>query len=291
MRTDEFMAGLRKWLNQCNRHNRAHYLDFIVGEQVVGAVHRERAALLAAYPRVFMLGEYAVRLSPRLATPQARTEAVAEVLQDWRGQGILNAWRGEPYQVAAGFHDPPCMLIERAAATWFGIRKYGVHLNGLSWRDGALHMWLGRRSRHSPTFPGQLDQLVAGGLTAGLSPGEVLRKECAEEAAIPPALASQARPVGIVGYSLERQRMLSRDTLFIYDLVLPETFVPRNTDGEVEAFYLWPIEQVAEAVADGGEFKFNCNLVIIDFLVRHGYLCPEDSGYVEIVAGLRGNCR
>ena len=30
-----------------------------------------------------------------------------------------------------------------------------------------------------------------------------------------------------------------------------------------------------------------CALVIIDFLVRHGYLDPEDRDYLAIVAGLR----
>ena len=38
---------------------------------------------------------------------------------------------------------------------------------------------------------------------------------------------------------------------------------------------------------DGFEFKFNCNLVIIDFLVRHGFITPEEPDYMAIVAGLR----
>jgi hypothetical protein len=35
------------------------------------------------------------------------------------------------------------------------------------------------------------------------------------------------------------------------------------------------------------DFKVNCNLVIIDFLVRDGYLSSEDKDYIEIVNGLR----
>ena len=34
-------------------------------------------------------------------------------------------------------------------------------------------------------------------------------------------------------------------------------------------------------------FKFNCNLVLIDFFVRHGLIGPEDPDYVAICRGLR----
>jgi hypothetical protein len=46
------------------------------------------------------------------------------------------------------------------------------------------------------------------------------------------------------------------------------------------------IDQVISIVRDTEEFKPNCNLVIIDFLVRHGLLDPDQEGYAEIVSGL-----
>ena len=63
--------------------------------------------------------------------------------------------------------------------------------------------------------------------------------------------------------------------LYNFDLELPADFVPVNADGEVEEFYLWPVEQVMDMVRDGDEFKFNCSLVVIDFLIRHGFIPPE----------------
>lgn len=63
--------------------------------------------------------------------------------------------------------------------------------------------------------------------------------------------------------------------------------MPNCTDGEVEEFYLMPIEEVARLVRETNEFKLNCNLVIIDFLVRHGYIGVEDEDYITIVKGLR----
>jgi len=62
--------------------------------------------------------------------------------------------------------------------------------------------------------------------------------------------------------------------------------MPRNRDGEIQEFMLWPIERVAEVVRSTAEFKFNCNLVIIHFLVQHGLLSPEEPDYLAIVKGL-----
>jgi hypothetical protein len=63
--------------------------------------------------------------------------------------------------------------------------------------------------------------------------------------------------------------------------------VPQNKDGEVAHFMLWPLGKVARLVRDTEDFKFNVNLVIIDFLIRHGYLKPEEPDYPDIAIGLR----
>ena len=112
-------------------------------------------------------------------------------------------------------------------------------------------------------------------------------KECEEEAAIPTDIARRARAVGAISYALETDVGFRPDLIFNFDLELPETFSPVNTDGEVEEFYLWSIEQVMETVRDTDAFKFNCALVVIDFLVRHGYIAADDPDYSDIVEGLR----
>jgi len=118
---------------------------------------------------------------------------------------------------------------------------------------------------------------------------DTLIKECAEEAGMPLSLAERAEAVGIVDYVAEVSSKLSRDTLFVYDILLPESFIPENTDGEVEEFYLWPIEKVLQHVNNSRDYKTNCNLVIIDFAVRHGFICPDQPLYTDIVKGLRDN--
>ncbi|WP_343038658.1 hypothetical protein [Skermanella pratensis] len=120
-----------------------------------------------------------------------------------------------------------------------------------------------------------------------MSLDENLVKEAAEEAGLSADAARRAVPVGAVSYLMENEAGLKPDTLFLYDLEVAEDFKPRNTDGEVEEFMLWPLDQVAARIRDSDDFKFNVNLVIIDFLVRHGYLKPEQPDYLDLVMGLR----
>ncbi len=275
------------WIDELNQYDPADFADFVVNGSVLGAIPVRKLDLFARHPDVFQVAPGRVVLHPRLDTADARTRAVAGVLNVWRAEGMFPGWRDELYRVSPGFHAPPSMYLERSAASLFGIHAYGIHLNGWTMKDGQRHLWIARRSWNKPRFPGMLDHLVAGGLTAGLSPHEVTVKECGEEAGIPTALAQQAMPVGFVSYRTAFEGELSQDLLFTYDLQLPASFTPANTDGEVDSFQLLPVKDVMELVANTREFKINCNLVLIDFFVRHGYIRPEDPRYVEIVQGLR----
>ncbi len=167
---------------------------------------------------------------------------------------------------------PVLAQIDRGAIPSFGIQAAGVHVNGLVGRRDGLHLWVARRAMDKQLDPGKLDNIVAGGVPAGLGLTETLIKEAAEEAAIPPELAAAAVQVGIIEYAMERPEGLRRDILYCYDLSLPEDFVPAATDGEVEAFELWPIARVVETVRETDDFKFNVNLVLIDLFLRLGLI-------------------
>ena len=275
-------------IEDCRRYDPASYRPFAIGRVKVGLIGRSFASRLGDFPKVFAVDSESVRLDERLTDFASRTRAVAEVLENLRAKGEIPGWRDEPYPVAVSFSAPPLMTLERAAVPLFGVLGFGVHLNGVVGEGVNLRMWIAKRSLSKPTGPGKLDQLVAGGQPAGVSLAENLIKECAEEAAIPPDLARGAIPIGAVSYVTERPEGLRRDVLFNYDLELPEAFAPENTDGEVDSFHLWPIEQVIETVRDTDRFKFNCALVVIDFLIRRGLILPDHPDYVALLKGLHG---
>jgi 8-oxo-dGTP pyrophosphatase MutT (NUDIX family) len=177
-------------------------------------------------------------------------------------------------------------LIDRGALPSFGIMAEGVHVNGLVRRSDGIHVWIARRAANKLLDPGKLDHIVAGGVPAGLTPAETLVKEAAEEAAVPASLADRSVPVACIAYAMERTEGLRRDRLHCYDLELPEDFRPHATDGEVEAFELWPIQRVMQTVRETDDFKFNVNLVLIDLFLREGLIAGREAK--DLRAGLAG---
>jgi 8-oxo-dGTP pyrophosphatase MutT (NUDIX family) len=274
-------------LKACSVFDAAAYVPFVVGEESVGLVRREFAAVLSEFGAVFDVDTVAVRLISGLHSAEARTRAVDGVLRQLAERGELRGWRDEPYAVAANLEQPPLFLMERAAIPKFGVWASGVHVNGFVRNGGELSMWIGRRSPDRHTAPNKLDQIVAGGRPAGLSIRETLLKEAEEEANIGRDLAERAVSVGAISYHTERSEGLRRDVLYVYDLELPRDFLPVNRDGEIAQFQLWPVSRVLAIVRDTDDFKFNCALVVIDFLIRHGVITPDEPDYLALVRGLR----
>lgn len=270
----------------CRRWTPEAYRPFVIEGRVFGRVRHEMARRLTDFPRVFQVGDRAVGLDPALADCDGRSDAVAAVLRSLVEAGDIQRWRDEVYPVVRRWGDAPLMLMDRGAVPDFGVRGFGVHLNGLVESPDGLKIWVARRALDKATAPGKLDHIVAGGQPHGLSVRANLVKESAEEADIPPELVAAARPVGAITYRCERREGLRDDVLFCFDLTLPADFVPRNTDGEVESFELWPIERAIETVRDSDDFKFNVNLVILHLLIRRGLLSPDDPDYQEIAEGL-----
>jgi 8-oxo-dGTP pyrophosphatase MutT (NUDIX family) len=139
-----------------------------------------------------------------------------------------------------------------------------------------------------------LDNAVAGGIASGESPFESLVRECGEEASLDEELVrTRAKACGTVTYWYIRDEraggetnLMQPEVQYVYDLELPEGTTPKPGDDEVEEFYLWSVEEVQEAMRKG-EFKPNCAMVVLDFLIRHGILTTEsERDYIEIVSRL-----
>ncbi|KAJ1999216.1 hypothetical protein GGI04_004664 [Coemansia thaxteri] len=228
--------------------------------------------------------QHTVQFSEWCGDRTTRTAAMAAVLARLRKEDAwasLRKWRNELYPVYgdASDADNVAVMIERAASYNFGIRTYGVHVNGIrrSEGTGAVEgMWVARRSPNKPTWPGFLDQIAAGGIGDGAGVRESMIKECGEEAGIPRELAEAgARLAGTIQYFTRSALGLQPETQYVYDLELPAHFVPEPRDGEVESFEFLSLDKVLDRVRRG-EFKPNCAMCVADFLVRHGVLTPEN---------------
>lgn len=275
-------------IDTCNRHDLNRFRPFIVGGRQVGWVRGDVAWHLEEHEAVFAVTPDAVHLQRHLSEPEARSQAVDQVCRALHAKWQTPPLRGERYRVARTWGEEPVMTMDRGVVSLFGVRAFGVHVNGFV-RDGdRLKVWVAKRAAERAVAPGKLDNLIAGGQPAHLSLRDNLIKEAAEEADVPAALAQTARPVGVISYCVEDQWGLKPDVMFCYDLELPADFTPRNTDGEVESFALMEVDEVMARIRDTRDFKANVNLVILDFLIRHGVLCPDNEpDYAAIAHGLK----
>jgi 8-oxo-dGTP pyrophosphatase MutT (NUDIX family) len=272
-------------IRACNNHDPSRAIPLVAGDRRVGWLRRDNAAALARFPDVFAVGPEMVRLVAEGDADRV-SAAVDEVVEALVVDNLVPKWRNETFDVMARWGDPPVFRLDRGAVPFFGVRAYGVHLNGYRRDGGRLHLWIGRRAPDKRVAPDKLDNIVAGGVGNGYGATATLVKEAEEEAAIPPGLIRRAVPVGAVSYRMETGLGIRDDVLFVYDLELPAEFVPKNRDGEIVDFALMQADSVVERVRTSDDFKFNVNLVILDFALRHGLIPVEDPEYLDVASGL-----
>jgi len=264
-------------IRACNNADYAGFLPFMIQGERFGWVARRFLDRLSPWPDLFRTSDREVVLDPALATLDDRTAALARVGATLNGQGLIHGWRDELYAVKNAWEAPPVLLAERALMPHFGFRSYGVHVNGYLRRAEGIYLWIARRSEDRPNFPGLLDNMVAGGQPHGLALMENVVKACAEEAALPPAVAERSRCAGYITSNEQPDPVrVKPDRLYCYDLEMPEGLVPRNTDGEIDAFTLMRADEVMSLVRETDAFKPNCAMVLVDFFLRHGLLTPAE---------------
>jgi 8-oxo-dGTP pyrophosphatase MutT (NUDIX family) len=280
--------GYLDHIRRCTAWDPADCRPVVIGDRPVGLMRSAFAKALGDRHDLVKVTDAAVVLDPRYDDFKARTDALAEAAAHLRAREAMARPRGELFAVVERWGAAPLAEIDRTATHAFGFPTFGQHVNGWALDGGMMHLWIGRRATDRRVAPGKLDNIVAGGVPAGLTLAENLAKEAEEEAGFGPDLVARMRPVGAVSYRMAVPEGLRRDVLFCYDLEVPEGVEPVNTDGEVAAFERWPLARVAEALAAGDRFKFNVPLVILDFTIRHGALTPDDPDYMAILQGLHG---
>ncbi|KAF4997211.1 hypothetical protein FGRMN_4022 [Fusarium graminum] len=181
--------------------------------------------------------------------------------------------------------------IERFSSPLFGIATRGAHLTGyVHGDDGRIKIWVARRSRHLFSYPGLLDSTVAGGVKASDTPLACIKAESTEEACLPPNLvSSRTEPAGAITLANinARSKLFHSDIIYVFDLEMPSDVVPKPGDDEVEEFVLMECGEVVERML-AGEFKPNVCPVMIDFLVRRGFITKEtEDDFDEIQKRLR----
>ena len=179
-------------------------IPFVLDDCTHGYVTPAFAAHCCRFPSVFFLKSFVgLCLVPAVAAGslQQRTAAVAAVTAALRDAGVITGWRDELLATGpnGGFVLPPAargaaaagagagagaggeededeggaaLLMERAAFPHFGLKGYGVHVNGYVLTPEGPQLWVAIRSPSKQTWPGAYDHIAAGALPYDLSPIE-----------------------------------------------------------------------------------------------------------------------
>lgn len=183
----------------------------------------------------------------QLPTQEERSAAVAATTAYWcedKTFEVLAGWRDELYPI----YGPGSELlynIERSAACLFGIMSYGVHMTCYVEDPTAsygMKIWVPRRAASKSTYPGMLDNTVAGGIASGEDPFESVVREADEEASLPEDLVrKETVKNGCITYIHVRDEraggevgLIQPECQFVYDLKLPLDVVPKPNDNEVQ---------------------------------------------------------
>ena len=186
---------------------------------------------------------------------------VSEHLKD---KELISGWRNEDFAfLDENGHE--LFRLERSAFRTFGLKSQAVHVNGYTSNQS---IWLARRSLSKATHPDLLDNIAAGGISADETIRACAIRELWEEAGIPKEIALNINPISAIpSYRAVPPRGLHNETLFTFDLLIPEDFTPTNQDGEVSAFELIKFEHALELLFTEN-LTPDAMVVTADFLLR-----------------------
>ena len=288
------------------------YACFVVAGERVGQVQQSLVGLLLACSGptgpVFEQLDAGLGLV-QSAHPSAehRSDAMAAATQHLIAHKLIKRCHGDLFPIAPAWNAPALCVVDRNAAPFFGTTSVGVHLHCyVRSSDAGLQVWMAQRAMDKSNFPGLWDPTVAGGQPVGLSLGENMCKEAAEEAGLAPAQASRAHSAGVLsqmtakpdGSCLKQSAWLAHEPrlsahaplvaahtrrarraaglYFVWDLEVAEDWSPRAADGEVERFERWSMQRVEHEVREGDCLRPAMRLVMADFLIRHGVITPDN---------------
>ncbi|GAB0138312.1 hypothetical protein EsDP_00006548 [Epichloe bromicola] len=223
-----------------------------------------------------------------LDTEPERTTTAANLAAYWRSHEtfkLLQGWRNELWPVY-GRNGELLFSMERAAIGLLGTMQYGVHMTAYIEEPSApngMLIWVPKRAANKPTFPGMLDNTVAGGLMTDENPFECVIREADEEASLPEDVVREnACSAGMITYiyitdekNVGEADFVYPECQWVYDLKLPARIIPQPKDGEVEQFTLCDVNQVKRELANG-KFKDSCATVMLDFFIRHGIISRDN---------------
>ena len=200
-------------------------------------------------------------------------------------------WANELFSVCAadGEH---VLDFDGIGVDLFGVVNYSVHMIGwVTTKDRLKKYWVPRRSMSKMSFPGMLDNTLGGSLSSGENPIDCIVRECEEDISLDPTYTrANIKACGNTSYQMNKTDLgkpgCQLQVQYLYEMEFSEEVIPKIGDGEVGELYMKTLDEVRSALANG-EFKLNCAMTWLSYLIRHGHLNAENEpDLVEISSRL-----
>ena len=249
---------------------------------LAGSVAIAQLPALARWPEALRVDTQGVALTVSAAQ---RSGFLAQANHALHAAGLIAGWRGETFPLQPVNGGALLATLERAAARFWGTLTFGAHCNGYQAdaRGRPSHLWVARRALDKATDPGQLDNLIGGGVPHGQSPAQTVVREGWEEAGLLPAQMAAL----VAGRRFRVARDLAegfqREEISVFDLALPAGLLPQNQDGEVQSHTLMTLDQ-ALAHAAAGDMTVDAALATLDFALRHRLLPANRHQHLQTLA-------
>lgn len=264
---------MKRWpaLAAARAHDPATRVPFaLVGGSarlVVGSIARAHVSALRRWPQWLEVHDTGVAL---IAPMAARFDVLAHINNTLRADGLIRAWRDEPFPLLDVNGRDQGVSMERAATRFWGTLTLGAHCNGYVADAGGRpqRLWIARRAISKPTDPDKLDNLIGGGVPAGQSPSDTVVREGWEEAGLQPAQMQGLQCGRVLRLLRDIPEGLQREWIHVYDLALPADTTPNNQDGEVAELTLHDMARALE-LAGTDAMTVDAALVTLDFALRH----------------------
>ncbi|KAJ4328053.1 hypothetical protein N0V84_001421 [Fusarium piperis] len=270
------------------QHMSDYFYFFVVGvKEPLGYVHRDSVQGMV-FPPDFWHVDHENRfltLSGKAGDVLETTRQLQVTLKQNFDEGrVIRKWHNENLPVYDR-HRQHILDMDLCGVDLLGVVSYGVHLTAYVRSQGAdgapvYKYWVPRRSYTKSTFPGMLDNFVAGNMLSGESPLEGMIREVSEETGIPEDFTrANIRSCGTVTYQMSKSNDgrvgCQHHCQFVFELELPADLVPHPNDGEVDSFTLMSLSEVQLALS-GDEFTPNRTLTYLAHFVRHGIVNHEN---------------
>src|SRR6185437_8282399 len=132
-------------IRHCNSFDPARAMPLSAGKHRIGWLRHDNAEALLRHCGVFAVGDDRAQLI-YTGDADAVSRAVDEVVDALVVEHHVPKARNETFDVAPRWGERPIFRLDRGAVPFFGVRAYGIHVNGFRRGDGGLSLWIGHRA-------------------------------------------------------------------------------------------------------------------------------------------------